>query len=138
MTSTQQFRPDWVSPPGDSISDILKTKNKSIHDFSEELKFTHDHTKRILEGSADITLDIAHELARVLGSSAKFWMNREIQYRQDLARNLSCHESDDWLDELPVRDMIKFGWINSARTSAEKVKECLRFFNVSDVACYVQ
>jgi HTH-type transcriptional regulator/antitoxin HigA len=56
-------------------------------------------------------------------------MSRDFQYHQDLTR---LYEKK-WITELPVRDMIKFGWLRPAPHPSDKVAACLRFFNVPSV-----
>ena len=82
----------------------------------------------------------ARKLEQVLGASAAFWINREAQYRQDLVRLRDKQDWKarvDWLQELPLNDMIGFGWIRPELTSP-KAKEaaCLEFFGVPDVSAW--
>ena len=57
-------------------------------------------------------------------------MSRDYQYREDSRR--FQEEEERWLRELPLGDMIKFGWLRSPLPS-EELAACLRFFGVSSV-----
>ena len=81
-----EFRPDWVSPPGDTVADLLDEQGWSQAEFAERVGYTPKHVNQLIRGKAGITEDTAVRLERVLGSSAQFWLSREAQYREALAR----------------------------------------------------
>src|SRR5437763_564091 len=110
MLSTQSFHPDWSSAPGDTISDILRERRLSEQEFAQQIGHTPKDVQDLLQGRAAITLAVARRLEQVLGASIEFWMSRDFQYRQDIARLNATDE--EWITELPVGDMIKFGWLD--------------------------
>lgn len=134
-----EFAPDWVTVPGDSINDLLQERGWSQVDLATRTGFTTKHVNLLLKGKAPITEETALKLERVLGSTARFWLNLEAQYREHLARQQalsSLAQHADWLKELPLSDMVKFGWVRKATSKAEQVQECLRYFGVADVAAW--
>jgi HTH-type transcriptional regulator / antitoxin HigA len=136
MASSQEFHPDWTSAPGDTIGDILGERGLSLSEFAERLGRTPQDATDLLEGRATITIGTARRLEQVLGGSVEFWMSRDFQYRQDVAR---LHEADmEWLAELPVGDMIKFGWLRPMPHPSEETEACLRFFGVPSVQAWRQ
>jgi len=87
MTSfADSFNPDWVSPPGDTILDLLKERNWTKSQLSERLEFTTKQLSQLINGKAQINEEIAIKLERVLGSTVEFWLSREAQYRAQLAK----------------------------------------------------
>ena len=80
------FQPDWASPPGDTIVDILEEKNILISVFAQQMGHSLEYTIELLQGHVIISMDIARQLDKILGPSVEFWINRETQYREDLAR----------------------------------------------------
>lgn len=139
MIENNTFQPYWASPPGETMADILEERNISPIKFADQIGYTEGHTNDLLHGNLSITIEIAQQLERILGGSATFWMNRESQYREDMARlQIKPPDSADegWLNELPVKDMIKFGWLNTPHRPAEIMAECLRFFGVPNVAAW--
>jgi len=63
-------------------------------------------------------------------------MSRDFQYREDTAR---LHSADgDWLSELPLSDMIRFGWLIPVPRPSEEMQACLRFFGVPNVSTWRQ
>ncbi len=65
-----------------------------------------------------------------------FWLAREAGYRAGLAKkaeraNLAAQA--EWLDQLPLSHMVKFGWVRKFGDKATQVSECLKFFGVASV-----
>jgi HTH-type transcriptional regulator / antitoxin HigA len=82
----EQFSPDWVSPPGETITDILQECNMSKGEFAEKMGESIEFIDSLLIGQSIITDEIANKLENVLGSTSSFWLNRELQYRDKLMR----------------------------------------------------
>lgn len=134
MPSGHEFRPDWASAPGDTIADILAERDLSLADFAQRIGQTPEHATDLLQGRATITIRIARLLEQVLGASVEFWMSRDFQYREDIAR---LHVADqEWLTELPIGDMIRFGWLRPVPHPSEEVAACLRFFSVPSISAW--
>lgn len=134
MTSVEEFSPDWVSPPGDTISDILEEKEISVDEFARLMGHKPEEVNDLLQGRSSITIGVARQLGEILGASVEFWMSRDFQYRQDISR---LHEGEqDWLRELPVGDMAKFGWLHPVPRPSEELAACLDFFGVPNVAAW--
>ena len=90
-----------------------------------------EDTTDLLQGRSTVTLTLARRLTRTLGASVEYWMARDYQYRRDSRR---LHEEEEaWLRELPLADMIKFGWLSPPPLPSEELASCLRFFRVSSV-----
>lgn len=84
-----QYDPDCVSPPGETLIDILDEKNLSIEWLSQSLDLKLIDTQRLLSGEMEITNDIALRLEQALVVPAGFWINREKFYRDSLMRKES-------------------------------------------------
>jgi plasmid maintenance system antidote protein VapI/Zn-dependent peptidase ImmA (M78 family) len=130
---SNEFHPDWASPPGDTISDILGERHLSEVEFASQLGRSLDEARSLIRGRTSITIAIARQLETVLGASVEFWMSRDFQYQQDITR--INHANEKWLSTLPLTDMIKFGWLSRPAPS-EEIASCLRFFNVPSVAAW--
>lgn len=132
------FRPDWVSPPGETILDLIEEREWSQAELAQRLGFSPKHLNQIIKGKAALSEDAALRLERVLGSTANFWLNREAKYREHLAR-IEAHERHkswiSWLDKLPLDELKKAGIIPNeritAKSKADLVEPLLRFFCVA-------
>lgn len=138
IDTLQPFTPDWVSPPGETIADLLEERDWTQAQLAERLGYTPKHVSLLINGKASVTEEAALKLERVLGSTAAFWLNREAQYRAQLAKieeqNLLLSWIP-WLDELPVKDLMKQGAIPKCHVNAKRkpsiVKDLLTFFGVA-------
>lgn len=132
----QTFEPDWVSPPGDTIADILEERGISQAEFAERSGFSKKHVNLLIKGRVPISPEAAMRLAAVLDAPPEFWLTREANYRSSLERRARYEflkESAGWLKELPVADMVRFGWVQRFSHKGQQVAECLRFFGVASV-----
>ena len=137
--STPPFSPDWNSPPGDTILDLIEEKNWTQTDLAKRMGYSLKHVNRLVKGKVALTEDTAILLERVLGGGARFWLAREAQYRERIARRKEAASHAgwvSWLDELPVRELMKTaGGITKRRIDAKSkpfiVDDCLRFFGVA-------
>lgn len=81
---TNQYNPDWVSPPGDTIADILEERCWTVADLASKLNCSEAYVNCLIRGDTPIFRDLATKLSEVLGSSVEFWLNREANYRNSL------------------------------------------------------
>jgi HTH-type transcriptional regulator / antitoxin HigA len=135
---SQTFTPDWISPPGDTIADLIEEREWSQVDLANRLGYSEKHISLLINGKAPITEETALKLENVLGSTISFWLSREAQYRAKLAQQESQADFQQWvpwLDELPVKELMNKGAIPKRRRDANNkpsiVQDLLRFFRVA-------
>lgn len=141
MIDESLFQPDWLSPPGETIADILEERSITEQDLGRAMEVSGDEIRGLLTGSKPVTPKAAQKLETVLGGSQEFWVARERRYREALrvlAERTVDSETSAWLKQLPIRDMEAFGWMPSSETKSYRAANCLRFFGVSDVAAWRQ
>lgn len=139
MIEHTEFMPDWISPPGETIEDILEERGWSKAELAERTGFTPKHVNELIKGRAPISPDAAERLSLVLGSTAEFWLMREAQYQAALSRRRIDGEAEvdaDWLEELPVSWMRKHAWIKAYSHRGAQVLELFRFFEVWSVSAW--
>lgn len=136
LNESTMEKPDWVSPPGHTIVSILEERELTIEQFARDIGHSAALAQKLLDGTHPIDVDLAHRLSRAIGASQNFWMAREHDYRASLAEpeNVRVSSLNDLIGRLPVSDMQKFGWIESARSKSDQIAECLDFFGVSSLA----
>ena len=132
------FQPDRVSPPGDTILDLMQERGWNQAELSQRLGFSTKHLNQLTKGKVPLSDEAALRLERVLGSTASFWLNREARYRERLARTEAQEKYrawTGWLDQLPLAELKKIDIIPRQRlTDAVKpalVETLLQFFGVA-------
>ncbi len=132
------FSPDWQSPPGDTIADLMRERGWTSAQLAARLDLSVKNLNLLIDGEMTITNDLAFKLATVLGSSALFWLRREAAYRQQSAQLNSHHRYQqwhDWLTKFPLQELKKAGILSdrrlSDRTKTQFVEELLSFFSIA-------
>lgn len=84
-TTHNQYVPDDVSAPGETLSEILEIRGMSQAELAERTGVAAKTINEIIEGKARLTPEIALELEHVLSVPAGFWNARESRYQKYLA-----------------------------------------------------
>jgi HTH-type transcriptional regulator / antitoxin HigA len=129
-----QYEPDFVSAPGATLEEMLSERCMTQADLAERTGRTPKTINEIIQGKSPITPETALRLERVLGVPSDFWNNREAHYRAFLAKQEEqrrLKKRKFWLRELPLKDMIKMGYIESHSDHVEQGRAILNFFAVA-------
>jgi plasmid maintenance system antidote protein VapI len=86
IEANNEFQPDWASPPGDTIKDILKERKIPMAKFAWDAGKSPRWARSLIAGDLAITVAVAENLEKVFCVDARFWLNREAQYRSTIAR----------------------------------------------------
>lgn len=134
-----QFVADYAIPPGETLLDTIEALGMSQAELSERTGRPKKTINEIIKGKAPITPDTALQLERVLGVPAPFWNNLEKNYRETLARLAEqdrLQEQIAWLSELPLKAMVKLGWIRPFKEKVHQLQELLNYFGVASPECW--
>ncbi|MBI1944703.1 MAG: helix-turn-helix domain-containing protein [Deltaproteobacteria bacterium] len=138
MTESKNFyRPSTVSLPGETLVDVLAKRGMSQAELAQRMGRPKKTINEIVKGKTVITPDTALELERVLSEpTASFWLSREQQYRESLARQdeerrLTEYDVEITKWHLPLNDMVRRNWLPSMSTRAERAREVLSFFGMA-------
>ena len=125
---------DLPIPPGEILGEELEARGMTQKELAARLGRPAQAINEIIKAKKAITPDTAIGLEKVLGIDAKFWTNLEADYSMVLARNrerealtanLAC------LDEYPIREMIKRGWVEAGQDKQGKLEALLSFLGVA-------
>jgi HTH-type transcriptional regulator / antitoxin HigA len=134
MNPTPAFEPDYVSPPGETLADLLEETGMTQTELAQRLGVSLKHINQVVKGAASISADLSLGLEKVLGVSAGFWLNRESLYRADLARQAETHDLGralEWAKSFPVRELRQRGFISADSRGTDLVRDLLRFFGIA-------
>jgi addiction module HigA family antidote len=130
------FEPNFAVPPGETLAETLDALGMTQAELAERMGRPLKTINEIVAGKAMITADTALQLEKVLGVPASFWTNRERLYRDTLARRRETGELEqqlDWLKRMPVKDLIRAGWISAVAEPVGQLRVVLGFFGVAGV-----
>ena len=131
------FQPDYAVPPGETLVELLDETGMTQTELARRLGVSVKHVNQVIRGGASISAEFALGLEKVLGATADFWLNREGQYRADLARrdesaSLSTSDMAEWASGFPIRALKARGFLDRTATGTELVAGLLRFFGIAD------
>ncbi|MFH1634868.1 MAG: HigA family addiction module antitoxin [Chloroflexota bacterium] len=129
-----QYIPDYVSPPGETLLETLETLGMTQADLADRTGRPRKTINKIIRGKTSITPETALQLERVLGTPARFWSNRERHYRESLARaeeRDKLHSQLDWLKRIPVKAMVAKKWLPAFEDTVDQLVAVVEFFGVT-------
>jgi plasmid maintenance system antidote protein VapI len=84
-----EFQPNWCTPPGGTIQDVLSARGMTHAEFAYRMAIKLEDVQKLVDGDIEINLDIAQRLCSVLGRyDVKFWLNHERLFREGLSKGL--------------------------------------------------
>ena len=135
MTSTSSFRPNWVTHPGASIADALEERGISQREAAERLQVSKKFVNDLIQGRAAVSADTARGLAHVIGSTPEFWLRLQSHYvveHATLPAEKSLEEKHaSWLKLFPIKQMVKWGWVEEKFNFTEQIEEMISFFGIA-------
>jgi plasmid maintenance system antidote protein VapI len=84
--SRNSYLADYVSPPGETLQDLLDEANISQSQFAEIIEWSEEKLTGIINGTISITPEIAGELEFIFEIPSSFWLQRETNYRENGAK----------------------------------------------------
>lgn len=130
------FRPNWASPPGDTISRLAAARKVPIHELAERIGFEEDLLFGVMDGRVAISDEIADVLSSELGASRQFWMERYNQFLGDRARNTRSSPTETlptWGHTFPVQALRDLGWLPKGSRGERLSEDILRFFGCESI-----
>lgn len=131
------FQPNWASPPGETIRELLDRNNLSVGALADHLRMPLDAAHALIGGHIRIDQGTADKLSSCLGGSAKYWATRDAQYVNSLQRLraslLTAQSPQSWLELFPLKDMVSLGWLDKSTTQSRPIEACLNFFGVDSL-----
>ncbi len=86
MSQRLKAKRELLSPPGDDILEHIENIKMSQAELAYRLGKTPSRVNDLISGKEPITYATALQLEKVLGIEAQYWLNREMLYRDKLAR----------------------------------------------------
>jgi addiction module HigA family antidote len=124
---------ELLSKPGDVIVETLEHLKMNQAELAKRTGKTPSKINDLISGKEPITVNTALQLEKVLGIEAQFWLNREALYREKLSRieqEEFLEACRGWVEQQPIKELKKGGYIQSDRIGPDMALEFLRFYGV--------
>lgn len=128
-----------ISPPGDTLAETIEIKGLSQPSLAIRMGRPLKTINEIIKGKTAITPETAIQLERVLGIEAAFWLEREKNYRLEMAKINDAEKiltTKEWVNNFPLVAMKKLNWINYENSTVSKANSIYAFFGVSSQDAY--
>jgi addiction module HigA family antidote len=132
--SKDEYYSDYVTPAGETLLETLEAVGMSQTELATRMGRPYKTINEIVRNKASITAETAMQLEQVLGIPASFWLKREQRYREFLARLAEKQRLNnwvEWLEEIPIQQMMRRGWIAASADKPQQVLNALKFFAVA-------
>lgn len=133
------YEPDYAIPPGETLSEILGRLGMSQVELATRTGLSPKHVNQIVKGVAPITPETALDLEKVTGIPARTWNALEATFRSLVSRKEEeavLVGDVGWLDELPIKELAKRGYLQLQKSPVEQVREVCAFFGVASHAAW--
>jgi addiction module HigA family antidote len=134
VQAVNNYVPDYLVAPGEILEDYLEYSWLTQTALAKRTGLSKKTINEIVKAKSAITAETALKFERTLGRPAHFWSGLERQYQEDktrLADKIRMESYLNWLDNFPVNDMAKLGWIEKSRDKIRQLEAVLRFFAVA-------
>ncbi|MEW6755722.1 MAG: HigA family addiction module antitoxin [Candidatus Latescibacterota bacterium] len=132
-----QYEPDEVSHPGETLRELLDERHIHQSTLAARTGRPEKTISEIINGKAAITAETALQLEFALGMPAPFWLARQRNYdewlaRQEQAAQMEAHKG--WVRQFPTKDMKRWGLLPEQAEGLGLLRSLLSFFNIASPA----
>lgn len=79
------WQPDWTSPPGETLEELIEMRGWTQAHLARELGWSLKHINQVVKGRTGISVELALALERLDFATARFWLHRDADWRLDAA-----------------------------------------------------
>lgn len=134
-TIRNEYHPQTVTHPGEDLREKLEELQMTPLEFAVRCNKPVKTISEVMNGKSSITPDMAVQFENVLQIPANYWLKRQYNYDEALARNkhlaTTIEAAIPWAQEFPYADMAKKGWVVATKKIEEKVEALFDFFSIS-------
>jgi HTH-type transcriptional regulator / antitoxin HigA len=130
MHTSNEYNPPTLTHPGELLAERLEELGMTSKELAARTGKPEKTISAILNAQSAITPDVAVKLEQVLITKASYWLGYQAKYDELMAkqkRNDFLKQHLDWLKNLPIKAMQKFGWLPQAATKEENLDNSLQF-----------
>jgi HTH-type transcriptional regulator / antitoxin HigA len=126
------IRPFYNIGPGEMLKDDLEALGWSQEDFANITGMSLKAVNELLNDKVALTVETARLVSKAIGTSAESWLRLDAAYRlrllEDSEREKETGLKGAVMKVMPVREMVKKGWIGPYDSAASLVKKAKDFW----------
>jgi len=129
-----EFSPDYIPPPGETISDLLEEHEMTQTELASRLGVSLKHLNQVVKGNASISAELALGLERVFAAPADFWLTREAIFRAHEARleeEPDLKKAIGWAECFPIKELQKRELLPRGVRDEQLVAALLKFLGIA-------
>lgn len=123
--------------PGEFIKEELKARNWRQEDLAEILGISLKSVNKLIKNKQSVTIEMAKLLNKAFGQSPQYWINLDTNYRLRLQKEDQKVKNAEIKAEaykyMPLKEVIKKGWINKINTIKDLTNEFKKFWNLQEI-----
>ena len=134
MTKKYKLETNYAIHPGITLREKLEELQITPKEFAIRTGKPIKTISNVLNGKSSITPEMAVQFEKVLNIPANFWMAKQANYNEYMAREKEKEElteSIEWSKKFPYNDLVKLGYVAFTKDAKEKAEKLLSFFNIS-------
>ena len=129
-----EYKPYLNIGPGEFIKEELEARNWRQEDLAEILGMSLKSVNKLMMNKQAITIEAARLLSKAFGQSPQYWANLDTNYRlrlqNDTAREKTVETKANIYKYMPIKEMMRKGWIEPGKDIDKLVDEIKSFWNV--------
>ena len=121
-------------PPGATIKEQLEYRNMTQKEFATRMGLSQKHVSHLINGTVQLTAEVAYRLEMVLGIPASFWNTLEAGYREkliEIEHRAEMEREYEIVRQFPYQKLAKEGYVKETKDHKERVIQLRKFFEVS-------
>ena len=137
MAHINELRAAKKFGPGYFIREQMEVRGWVQQELAEILGVSLKHLNSILLDKQPLTTDLARLISKVFGTSPQYWLNIDNDYRLWLEQGSddkenAVAEKAAIYSHMPVRDMVRKGWIGKPQDIDHLKKQVSEFWDVEE------
>ena len=136
IISIKNLIPKQATHPGEHLKDEIEARGIKQNDLAVDLDLPKSTISEIIRGKKPVNPDIALRLEKVLGISAKFWMNAQSNYEIDQRRIKEKHIEFEKNNEIwkVIKSYIDLSFFKKTGVIVDDLKQNIeQIFKIFDV-----
>lgn len=139
MSKPNEYFPQSVTHPGADLAEKLEEMDMGVKEFAIRTDKPEKTIIAVIKGDSAITPDMAVQFEQVLKIPAHFWLNRQRQYDESMARTKQqemIRQAEAWARSFPLKEMLRLKWIRAYTNYGEAVTALFEFFGISNPSAW--